>query len=232
MIAYLLRTENRAKLLTVAVALSLPAAAMMVRRSHAMSHRPAIADRAPLTIIAIDPGHGGRDPGAIGCHGAVEKNVTLPIGLDLARLIDEAPGVRAVLTRQRDDYVGLRQRRIIAERAGAKVFVSIHANAGKPSWRGGTVFAQPVQNPEGKASARLAGLITRQLATIEPVDRQRRADFVVLRSTRIPCVLVETAYITNPIDERHLTNPVFQRKIAAAVFRGIMQFLMSRRAKK
>lgn len=198
----------------------------------AQSHKAIARDRKPiaavkqvLQIIAVDPGHGGRDPGAIGCHGAMEKNITLAIGLDLARLIDRAPGVRAVLTRHSDQYVGLRQRRRIARNAHARLFVSIHANSGKPSWRGATVYAQPTRDPEEKSSVKLAALITRQLARIEPVDKQRRADFVVLRSTRIPSVLVETGYITNPAEERNLVSPAFQEKIAMAIFRGIMRFV-------
>lgn len=191
----------------------------------AMGRRPNVKRKAALRIIAVDPGHGGRDPGAIGCRGAMEKNVTLAIGLDLARLIDRAPGVRAVLTRNSDRYVGLRQRRWIARKAGACLFVSIHANSGKPSWRGATVYAQPMRDPKEKASEQLAALITRQLTRIEPVDKPRRANFVVLRSTRIPSVLVETGYITNPVEEHELTNRAFQEKIASAIFRGIMQFV-------
>ncbi len=191
----------------------------------AMGRRPVAANKQLLRIIAVDPGHGGRDPGAIGCHGAMEKNVTLAIGVDLARLIDRAPGVRAVLTRDSDQYVGLRQRRWIARKAHACLFVSIHANSGKPTWRGATVYAQPARDPVEKASTRLAAMISHQLARIEPVDKQRRANFVVLRSTRIPSVLVETGYITNPAEERNLVRPAFQEKIAVAIFHGIMQFV-------
>ncbi len=191
----------------------------------AMGRRPNVKQKTALRIIAVDPGHGGRDPGAIGCRGAMEKNVTLAIGLDLARLIDRAPGVRAVLTRNSDHYVGLRQRRWIARKANACVFVSIHANSGKPSWRGATVYAQPMRDPKEKSSEQLAGLITRQLTRIEPVDKPRRANFVVLRSTVIPSVLVETGYITNPIDEHELTNKAFEKRIASAIFRGIMRFI-------
>ena len=211
--------------LAIGIIVCLWSALPMSYAAIAMGRRPIAATRQLPRIIAVDPGHGGRDPGAVGCHGAMEKIVTLAIGMDLARLIDRAPGVRAVLTRDSDHYVGLRQRRWIARKAHACLFISIHANSGKPSWQGATVYAQPTRDPVEKSSARLAAMIAHQLARIEPVDKQRRANFVVLRSTRIPSVLVETGYITNPAEERNLVRPAFQEKIAVAIFRGIMRFV-------
>ena len=197
---------------------------------------PALAGHAQAKInrplvIAVDPGHGGRDPGAIGCHGAKEKIVTLAIARDLARRIDLTPRMRAVLTRTSDYYVGLRQRVRIAQRAGAELFISIHADAGNPSYHGATVYSQsPPDAPDvtQDQSEKLADGITRQLRRIEPVRRDRQADFVVLRSRRIPSVLVEAGFITNPEQERELTNRAFQRSIAAAIFGGIQRFLAGR----
>ena len=80
-------------------------------------------------LIVLDPGHGGKDPGAIGPRRNAEKNVVLDIALKLKRLIDKQPGMRAVLTRKGDYYVGLRERLNIARRYNADVFVSIHADA-------------------------------------------------------------------------------------------------------
>jgi N-acetylmuramoyl-L-alanine amidase len=79
-------------------------------------------------IVAVDPGHGGQDPGAIGLHGLEEKNVTLAIARRLAQRIDEQRGMRAVLTRNRDIFIPLRERMLIARRAKADLFVSIHAD--------------------------------------------------------------------------------------------------------
>jgi len=79
-------------------------------------------------IVAIDPGHGGQDPGAIGPHGTEEKNVTLAIGRLLAQRIDEQRGMHAVLTRNSDIFIPLRERMVIARRAKADLFVSIHAD--------------------------------------------------------------------------------------------------------
>ncbi len=80
-------------------------------------------------VIVIDPGHGGKDPGAIGPERIAEKNVVLSIALNLKQKINKIPGMRAVLTRNGDYYVGLRERLNIARRYNADVFISIHADA-------------------------------------------------------------------------------------------------------
>ena len=80
-------------------------------------------------IVVLDPGHGGKDPGAMGPKRNIEKNVVLAIALKLKKLIDQQPGMHAVLTRNGDYYVGLRERLIIARRYNADVFISIHADA-------------------------------------------------------------------------------------------------------
>ena len=80
-------------------------------------------------VVVIDPGHGGKDPGASGPRHSVEKNIVLAIAVKLKRLIDKEPGMHAVLTRHGDYYVGLRERLNIARRANADVFVAIHADA-------------------------------------------------------------------------------------------------------
>jgi len=92
--------------------------------------------------IALDPGHGGEDPGAVGRRGTLEKDVTLAIGRKLKRLIDAEPGMRAMLTRDDDYYVPLAARVQKARRVEADLFVSIHADAFRePRARGSSVFA-------------------------------------------------------------------------------------------
>jgi N-acetylmuramoyl-L-alanine amidase len=92
--------------------------------------------------VALDPGHGGEDPGAIGRRGTYEKHVTLAIGQKLKRIIDAEPGMRAMLTRDDDYYVPLAVRVQKARRVEADLFVSIHADAFRePRARGSSVFA-------------------------------------------------------------------------------------------
>ncbi|HTX05911.1 MAG TPA: N-acetylmuramoyl-L-alanine amidase [Steroidobacteraceae bacterium] len=90
--------------------------------------RHAPVDSGRDIIVAVDPGHGGQDPGAIGPRGTEEKNVTLAIGRLLAQRIDAQRGMRAVLTRNSDIFIPLRDRMLIARRAHADLFVSIHAD--------------------------------------------------------------------------------------------------------
>jgi len=93
-------------------------------------------------VVAIDPGHGGEDPGAIGRRGTYEKNVTLAIARKLKALLDEEPGMRAMLTRDDDYFVPLGVRVQKARRVRADLFISIHADAfTTPTARGSSVFA-------------------------------------------------------------------------------------------
>ena len=93
-------------------------------------------------VVAIDPGHGGEDPGAIGRRGTYEKNVTLAIARKLKALIDDEPGMRAMLTRDDDYFVPLGVRVEKARRVQADLFISIHADAfTTPTARGSSVFA-------------------------------------------------------------------------------------------
>ncbi len=94
-----------------------------------------------IIVVAIDAGHGGKDPGAVGYQGTQEKDVTLAIARKLKERIDKEPNMRAVLTRSGDYYISLPQRRINARRANADLFVSIHADANPKSHaHGSSVF--------------------------------------------------------------------------------------------
>lgn len=84
-------------------------------------------------IVAVDPGHGGKDPGTTGAGRVEEKHIVLAIAREMKRALDQVPGFRTVLTRDGDYFLDLRRRFEIADRAGADMFVSIHANAFKRS---------------------------------------------------------------------------------------------------
>ncbi|MGH8506120.1 MAG: N-acetylmuramoyl-L-alanine amidase family protein, partial [Stenotrophobium sp.] len=114
-------TQNVGKAQTVTVAVATP--------KPDPSPEPITRVAAKPIVIAIDAGHGGEDPGAHGRSGLLEKNVTLSIARKLAALVDAQPGMKAVLTRSGDYYVGLRQRIDIARKAQADLFISIHCNA-------------------------------------------------------------------------------------------------------
>lgn len=219
-------------------------------------------------VVAIDAGHGGEDPGARGRGGTYEKTVVLAIARRLARLIDKEPGMRAVLIRKGDYYLGLRKRMQLARRHRADLFVSIHADAFRdPRVRGSSVFTLSSRGATSEAarwlaerenSADLVGgvkledkddllasvlLDLSQAATREASHqvarkvlaqlkrlgkthkgRVQQAGFMVLKSPDIPSILVETAFITNPSEERKLKDRRHQQKMAEAVLRGIKAY--------
>lgn len=108
-------------------------------------------------VIAIDAGHGGKDPGAIGPKGAREKDIVLSISNLLAREVDSVPGMRSLLIRDEDFYVAHRERMAVAHRAEADFFISVHADAARNSRaRGATVYALSTKRASDEAARRLA----------------------------------------------------------------------------
>jgi N-acetylmuramoyl-L-alanine amidase len=118
-------------------------------------HAP--ADSGRDIIVAIDAGHGGQDPGTIGPGGTQEKHVTLAIARFLAQRIDEQHGMRAVLTRDSDIFIPLRERMVIARRAKADLFVSIHADCvADRQIAGASVYILSVRGASSEAARWLA----------------------------------------------------------------------------
>jgi len=178
---------------------------------------------APLRghAVVLDPGHGGKDPGAIGPTGLVEKTVTLDVALRVRRILVE-DGIRVIMTRETDVFVDLADRPRLGRERGGTVFVSIHANANTQSAVNGSetyylsaqglALAQMIQDELGRA----LGLPSRGIKT---------ANFLVLRENTLPAVLVEIAFISHPQEEARLRDEAFRDRIAAAVARGITRFL-------
>lgn len=116
-------------------------------------HRAELRD----VVVVIDPGHGGKDPGATGSRGTHEKSVVLAISKQLQRLINQQKGMKAVLTRKGDYYISLRQRLNLARQANADIFIAIHADAFlKPSSHGASVFALSARGASSEAARWLA----------------------------------------------------------------------------
>ncbi|MDX2346099.1 MAG: N-acetylmuramoyl-L-alanine amidase [Legionella sp.] len=108
-------------------------------------------------VVVLDPGHGGKDPGATGAHKSKEKKVVLAIAKKLKQRIDKQPGMHAVLTRDGDYYVGLRERLEIARKHDADVFIAIHADAFiHPRSKGASVFALSQRGATSEAARWLA----------------------------------------------------------------------------
>jgi N-acetylmuramoyl-L-alanine amidase len=178
------------------------------------------------TVIAIDPGHGGRDPGAIGVDGIQEKDIVLSVAHQVQRLLQER-GYGVVMTRTDDREVLLQPRVDMAVQANAALLVSIHANALDRSGIHGieTYYLRP-------DSAELAAILHRSLVRATgAADRGvRRARFFVVRETPVgmPSVLLELGYVTNPTEGRKLATAEYQAILARAIADGIETFLRSR----
>ncbi|MCL4541001.1 MAG: LysM peptidoglycan-binding domain-containing protein [Chloroflexi bacterium] len=186
-------------------------------------------------VIVIDPGHGGRDTGAQG-FGLLEKNITLATGLKVAALL-RSSGFDVVLTRTSDTYVSLAERCAIANRAGATVFVSLHANAiADPSIYGLTTFygrssgyvSGVTRSPQMVRQSRLLASAI-QYATASRTGAfsrgLHRADYWVLGNVRAPAVLVEMGFLTNPHEAALLATPSYQEDLAQGIVIGIENYL-------
>lgn len=219
-------------------------------------------------IVIIDPGHGGKDSGAVGAAGTKEKIVVLQIAKKLKRKIDAMKGMKAVLTRRSDRYISLRGRLKLARKYKGDLFVSIHADAfTRRSAKGASVYilsnrgasseaarwlakrensvdlkygvdigdyeqdvsdvlVKMQQDAAIEASQVLASKTLSRLKGIGKVHKRRveRAGFAVLKSPDIPSMLVETAFISNPMEEKRLKSSAYQDKLATAIAKGIKQY--------
>lgn len=195
------------------------------RRAVLAVRRSGLAGR----TIVVDAGHGGRDPGAIGHSGSLEKDVTLSIALQVAQLLGKA-GANVVLTRDRDVELTLAERAETANLIGADAFVSIHADAvgfGRIASGTSTFYhTEDGNGPETSTNRRYAETLQAELLkAVGLPDRgvHERAFHVVL-NTKMPSALVEVGFIDNPREEQLLLDAAFQSRAAAGIADGISRF--------
>jgi N-acetylmuramoyl-L-alanine amidase len=174
-------------------------------------------------VVVIDPGHGGPDPGAVGINGLRETDIVLPVGRQVAALLQQQ-GIQVVLTRQDERDLGLEPRVQIAERSNADLFVSIHANAislSRPDVNGIETYYY------SSSGLPLAQTIHRSMVQgTGSIDRGvRQARFYVIRNTSMPAVLLELGFVTGREDAARLANPAYQSQMAEAIARGILQYV-------
>ncbi|WP_144111965.1 N-acetylmuramoyl-L-alanine amidase [Paraburkholderia sp. BCC1886] len=221
-----------------------------------------------LLTVAIDPGHGGEDPGAIGGGGTYEKHIALDIAKKLRAKIDGQANMRSMMTRDADFFVPLNVRVQKARRVGADLFVSIHADAfTTPSAKGSSVFALSdhgassaaarwMANKENSSdqigginiksadatvnralfdmsttaqirdSMRYGNFVLKEIGGINKLHKGsvEQAGFAVLKAPDIPSILVETAFISNPDEERRLNDDAYRDKMADAIMNGIKHY--------
>ncbi|MCM3574435.1 MULTISPECIES: N-acetylmuramoyl-L-alanine amidase [Mesobacillus] len=177
-------------------------------------------------MIIIDPGHGGKDPGASG-YGIQEKAVVLDTALKVKALLAKTP-FSYKLTRETDVYLTLSQRVSLAKSVGGDTFVSIHANAFNGSANGTEVYyyGTSATNPYHSDSKRLAAAIqNRLLAAWKLYDRGiDHGDYHVLRENSMPAVLVELGFIDNKKDNEKLASAWWRQEAAEAIYLGILDY--------
>ncbi|PZV07505.1 MAG: N-acetylmuramoyl-L-alanine amidase, partial [Leptolyngbya sp.] len=174
-------------------------------------------------VVAIDPGHGGRDPGAVGINSLQEIQVIFPISLRVRELL-EAQGVTVVMTRRDNVTLDLQTRADVANRAQANLFVSIHANAISMSRPDVNGIESYYSSETGRRLA--ATLQASMLAATGMRDRGvKQARFAVLRQTNMPAALVEVGFVTGAQDAPRLADPAWRETMAQAIARGILQYI-------
>lgn len=160
-----------------------------------------------MATIALDPGHGGHDPGAIGSK-SKEKDNVLKVALELKSLL-ESYGHKVILTRSTDKYLSLSERARIANNLGADYFISLHNNAAVNKSASGFetfIFNGKVDQKTIEFQKAVHDAIASKIGIR---DRgKKRANFAVLRETKMPALLIEYAFITNTEDEKILINKV------------------------
>ena len=232
-----------------------------------LAQRPAKPAPRPL-IIVLDPGHGGEDPGAIGKGGTYEKDIVLALAKKLKKKIDGEPNMRAMLTRDDDYFVSLKERVAKARAVKADLFISIHADAfGNREVRGSSVFAlsergatsvaarwlaqreksadliggvnldvdDPIlartlldlsQSAQINDSLKLGKFVLDEIGEVNALHKNyvEQAGFAVLKAPDIPSILIETAFISNPEEERRLREDRYQHRLAESVLGGIRRY--------
>jgi N-acetylmuramoyl-L-alanine amidase len=183
---------------------------------------PPVVPRGSGTVM-IDPGHGGKDPGAISVNGYREKHVNLGVSKALYSLLRQQ-GYTVRMTRERDVFLELDDRVKLANRWNPQLFVSIHADSICNRYiRGFTIY---IAEGASRESQRAANLIEQSLINAGIQSRGiRRANYRVLKYTRSPAVLVELGYLTNQSEAALLASPTYQLKLAHALAAAISDFL-------
>jgi N-acetylmuramoyl-L-alanine amidase len=211
----------------------------------------------PVRTIVLDAGHGGHDPGT-SHFGLREKHLTLDVARRLRAQL-EAAGFRVVMTRDADRFIPLSQRAAVANRLGADLFVSVHANANRsrsvsgaevyyprdtvvgpsaawPPWVAPSEIGVPSQSirhilwdlvlSRNRARARqLSAQVCQAMRQeLDVPCKRRQARFVVLREARMPAVLVEVGYVSNPTENERLRNSEYRQAAARSIARGIVAY--------
>ncbi|MHB8916747.1 MAG: N-acetylmuramoyl-L-alanine amidase [Desulfocucumaceae bacterium] len=191
-------------------------------------------------LIVVDPGHGGIDSGSSSPTGTHEEDITLEVSRKLSVLIGQS-GAAVIMTRESDMWLAepdaphkkrsdLTKRVEIANRNNADIFVSIHVNSFMydRGQRGAQTFSQP-GSEEGKILSRfIQDELSRVLGNTSRKPKQ--IDYFI-RHCKVPAVIVEIGFLSNPAEEKLLLDPTYQEKTAFAIYCGIVRYIADREAR-
>lgn len=172
-------------------------------------------------LIVIDPGHGGMDPGYVGKSGILEKALTFKIAKKLQTLLNNA-GAKVLLTRYGDQSTKDRDVVALANNNKADIFVAIHLNSYTSQRTGGSetfYFTSWSKKFASIVQKNLSGTIKRRNRGI------KRVTYYTVHHTKMPAVLVEAVYLTNPKEEKLILDTDFQGKVAYGIYKGIREYV-------
>lgn len=170
--------------------------------------------------IAIDPGHGGNDHGTTGTRGTAEKDINL-LTAELLKSKLRSAGANVILTRESDEYVGLRSRVSVSNMQQADAFISIHYDAtGDSSVSGFTTYYMNSKQKD------LAIYVHEGLAkTVDIRDRGvQQGNYLVLRENRQPAILLELGYLSNANEERTITTAFYREQATLGIYQGLIKY--------
>lgn len=191
-------------------------------------------------VIVLDPGHGGPDPGAVSENGILEKEIALSIALKLRDYLQQT-GAYVVMTREIDTDLageetrGYRNRKVEDLKARAQLIretepnfvISIHLNSIPSSrWSGAQTFYHPAFEDSQRLAEHIQRRLTEDLKNTTRLAKQD-SDIFLLKTSRVPAVMVEVGFLSNPYEADLLTRDAYQNKLAASIYRGILAFLSS-----
>lgn len=201
----------------------------IVAVDYGITSQPRVTSSQPVRdgriLVVVDPGHGGRDVGAVGIGGIHEADIVLSVAQEVAARLEEQ-GIQAVLSRQDDREIDLEPRVRLAESVNADLFVSIHANSinlSRPDVNG-------IETYYYSDGAALASAIHNSLVNATGMNDRgvRQARFYVLTRTSMPAVLVEIGFVTGREDAAKLTSSTARNQIAEGIVQGILRYVRQR----
>ena len=219
---------TRGKVLIIAIVVvigSLALAGVFNRHTPPAPEPEVVVPVAPVVTVAIDPGHGGRDPGGV-ADDVLEKDVNLEIANRLAELVAAQPGLKAVLTRTSNVTVDNQLRLQLAESAGAVLYLSVHVNSyDDPSVNGAETLVDDTRSQDDP-SWKLAESVQNALISATGArDRGVRQQGLYLEHTKLPAVSAEVGFLTSTEERAKLLDPSYQDKIAQGLLQGILDYL-------